>query len=358
MKKNGLIAILFFYHLLFIVLSYRYVVSNGGDSYLYWAKTLDISKNNWLDFLGHDAKFILFLNYPFIKLGIPFWFGFLLYGVIGFFGILKWVQWSQLVVKDKFTYKGFDFLYLIFFLPNLHIWTATLGKEPIIFWGIAAVIYGLTTQNYRTFGFLAGSMFILIIRPHVALMLLSAIGIAFLFDKNISLKKRIRITSVVFTMVLVLLYIVFQTTKIGYWNWERVNYFNEYSILSFKHSGSYVPMLEYNYFYKWFSFFFRPLFYDAGSLLAVFASLENLFSLVILIVSLFFFIRFYAKINVTTEMKAIFLFTLVAGLLYVERYANLGIFMRTKIMFHPFMTVSLLIIIRQGLKLMKGSTNE
>jgi hypothetical protein len=333
MLKNKFYIALFFYHLIFIVFAYFLSLSYG-------------------------AKFMLFLNYPLIKLGLPFWFGFLLYGIIGFFGILKWIQWATLVVKDKLCYKGFNLLYLIFLLPNLHIWTATLGKEAIIFWGIANVIYALTTQNFKTVSFIAGSLAVLIIRPHVALMLLSALAIILLFYKGFSIKKRMIVAAVSLIGLLVLLYAVFQFTNINYWDWERIQYFNEFSILSFKHSGSYVPMLEYHYFYKWFSFHFRPLFYDAHSVLSFLASVENAFSLIVFIIALFFILRFYSKIKVTPEMKGIFLFTFIAGVLYVERYANLGIFMRTKIMFQPFLMVCLLLIIHQGLQLMKDKKNE
>ncbi len=353
MLKNKFYIVLFFYHLAFIIFSYFFSLYNKGDAYLYWGMTFDLKHYSWLEFADYGAEFILFLNYPFIKLGFPFWSGFLLYGIIGYFGILKWMKWAELVAKDSFKYKGFNFLYLLFLFPNLHFWTATLGKEPIIFWGIASVLFGVTTQKYKSFSFIFGSLAVLIIRPHVALMLLSAITMVFLFHKTFSLKKRIAITAVTFSGVLALLYVVFQSTNINYWDWKRINYFNEYSILSFKHSGSYVPMLDYNYPYKWFSFNFRPLFFDAHSFLAVFASFENFFSLVIFFTALFFIIRFYHSIVFSVPTKIVFLFTFTAGLLYVERYANLGIFMRTKIMFQPFLMVSLSMIIFQGLKLMK-----
>lgn len=353
MKKNKIVILFFVYHLAFIVLSYQYALVHGGDAKLYWNPTI-----SWSDLGYYGTDFIRLLNYPFIKLGFPFWFGFLLYGIIGFFGILKWIKWAELVLKDKLTYKGFNFLYLIFLLPNLHVWTSILGKEPIIFWGIAAIVYAFTTQNFKTLSFITGSLAVLIIRPHIALMLLSALAIVLLFHKGFSIKKRLAVAAVSFTGVLVLLYAVFQATNINYWNWERINYFNEFSILSFKDSGSYVPMLEYHYFYKWFSFHFRPLFYDAHSALSFLASVENAFSLIVFIIALFFILRFYAKIKVTPEMKLIFLFTFIAGVLYVERYANLGIFMRTKMMFQPFLMVSLIIIIQQGLKLMKDQKNE
>ena len=115
-------------------------------------------------------------------------------------------------------------------------------------------------------------------------------------------------------------------------------------------------MLDYSYAYKWFSFDFRPLFFDAHSVLAVLASIENLFSLVVFVTALFLIIRFYHSIDFTVQIKVIFLFTFIACLLYVERYANLGIFMRTKIMFHPFMLIALFCIIKQGVTLNHSKT--
>jgi hypothetical protein len=137
-------------------------------------------------------------------------------------------------------------------------------------------------------------------------------------------------------------------THIRYWDWQRITYFNEYSIHSFRYSGSYVPMLDYNWFYKMFSFYFRPLFFDANSILSLFASLENVFVFCIHSIGLYIIVRFRNRIIFTEWLKWILVFTLICGLLYVERYANLGIFMRTKMMFQPFTIIALLFIIKKG----------
>lgn len=351
--------LLFGYHLLFIVYAYQSRVSRGvSDAHLYWGKKLDFVQYSWFDFADYGTNFILFLNYPLVELGLPFWFGFLLYGTIGFLGILKWMQWASLLLKDTLTYKGFNFLYLIFLLPNLHVWTASLGKEALIFWGIAAVFYALTVKKYFTFNAIAGCLLVLIIRPHVALMLTAAIGLVYFFQKEMALRRRISFALIFGLMGLGLLYMVFQLSAIRYWDWDRITYFNEYSILSFKHSGSYVPMLEYNYFYRWFSFHFRPLFFDADSQVMYLASFENLLVLALFSIALFVAVKFHNKINYTLEMKTVFLFTFIASALYIERYANLGIFMRTKMMFQPFLVVILVLLIQQGLSLTKSEKNE
>lgn len=357
MKKSKILFFLFIYHLLFVILAFYFILENNGDAKFYWFYTPYTQNKGWFDFLNYGTDFILFLNYPFVKLGVPFFIGFLIYGTIGYFGILKWIQWTELVVKDTFIYKEYNFLYLLFFLPNLHIWTAMLGKEALVFWAIATIFYAITIKKYKTVGFIIASLVLLIIRPHVALMLLSAVALIFVFQKNYSLKKRVTLTTVFLIGMLTLVFMVFKLTKINYFNWDRIRRFNEFSALSFRNSGSYVPMLEYSYFYKLFSFNFRPLFFDAHSIFAFFASIENLFVLVVCIIALFFAIRFYKKINYTQDMKVAFLFSGIASILYIERYANIGIFMRTKIMFQPFMVVAALIIIKQGMSVMKNIKN-
>lgn len=345
-------VLLFCYHLIFIAFAYWYRLQRGtSDAHLYWGKKFDINDYSWFDFASYGTNFILFLNYPFIKLGFPFWSGFLIYGTIGFLGILKWMQWTEKVFGEKLYFRGVNVLPMVFFLPNLHIWTAALGKEAIVFWGIASVFYAFSIKKHYTFSAITGVLVVFLIRPHVALMLLSAFVIVLFFNSNYSFKKRITIAFISVFIVSVLVYMVFQLSKIRYWNWNRIKYYNDYSILSFNDSGSYVPMLEYNYGYKLFSFNFRPLFFDANSILQYLASIENILLLFIHLLALFFVLRFYSKIEFQQWIKITFLFTLISSLLFVQRYANLGIFMRTKMMFQPFMLIALLCIIKQGLNL-------
>ena len=356
-KGNKWILFFFCYHLLFVIFAYQIRIERGiSDSHFYWAQTFDINKHSWFDFFDCSANFIVFLNYPLLKIGIPFFIGFLLYGIIGFFGILKWMQWTHLVFENKYYYKGINLLYLLFLLPNLHFCTAAIGKESIVFWGIASVFYAIALKKYNTFSFIVGSLMILILRPHVALMLFSAVALVQFFDKNYSLKKRISFGIVSFFVSSLLLYMVFQLTHIRYWNWQRITYFNDYSVLSFRHSGSYVPMLEYSFVYKLFSFNFRPLFYDVRSTTTLMASIENTIVLSIHLLGLFYLLKFFSKIVFPNWIKIAFLFTIIASILYVQRYANLGIFMRTKVMFQPFLLVALLYIIKQGAVFQKSKS--
>lgn len=347
--KDKWLNILFVYHFLFILLAYFLRVHRGySDAHLYWAQSFDITKYSWLSFADYGTAFMLFLNYPFIKMGLPFWFGFLLYGLIGFWSIVLYLKWIHLVLGKQLLLRGVNVLPVFYFLPNLHYWTAGLGKESLIFFGLASIFYAMASRTYVTFSCLVGGILLFILRPHVALMLLSALVFVFVFDQKYSLKRRLAVASVALSVFFTLLYMVFQITHIRHWNWDRILYFNAYSIQSFRHSGSYVPMLDYSLPYQLFSFYFRPLFFDADSFFKYLASLENVFVLGIHVLGIVFALRYYKSIHYSQWVKMVFLFTLICGLLYVQRYANLGIFMRTKMMFQPFTLIALLFVIQQG----------
>ena len=345
--------LLFFYHLAFSFLAYYLRIRRGiSDSHFYWAQHTTLKNHSWFDYADYGANFILFLNYPLLQLGVPFWFGFVLYGIIGYLGILQWIAFSEKVIGLLY-FRGFNFLPLIFFLPNLHYWTATLGKEPIVFLSLATLFNFVVDFKGKILPIALAFLFLLLIRPHVALLFLFSLLLILLFQKNYSLKRKIIFSIVSFSLFSVLFSMVFRLATVKYWDWNRIVYSNDYSVLSFRNSGSYVPMLDYSLWYKLFSFNFRPLFFDSNSIWAFFASLENSFILLMHLLVLFILLFYYKKIYFPEWMKIVVLFTLIFCLVYVQRYANLGIFMRTKIMYEPFLLVRLLLIIKNYFNLIK-----
>ena len=338
--------LLFFYHLAFSFLAYYLRIRRGiSDSHFYWAQHITITNHSWFDYADYGANFILFLNYPLLRLGVPFWFGFVLYGFIGYLGILQWIAFSEKIIGGIY-YKGCNFLPLIFFLPNLHYWTATLGKEPLVFFALATLFNFIVDIKGKKILVVFAFFLLLLIRPHVALLFLFSLLLVFLFQKHYSIKSKVIFLLSSLTLLPVLLYMVFKLTMIKNWSWSRIVYSNNYSILSFRNSGSYVPTLDYSIWYKLFSFNFRPLFFDSTSIWTFFASLENSFLLSLHFLTLLIFLKYYKKIYFPVSLKIVFLFSLLLCLVYVNRYANLGIFMRTKIMFEPFLLIGFLLLIK------------
>ncbi|MFN3757543.1 MAG: hypothetical protein ACK4RM_11365, partial [Flavobacterium sp.] len=94
-----------------------------------------------------------------------------------------------------------------------------------------------------------------------------------------------------------------------------------------------------------FAFFFRPLPLEAQSFLQSAAALENSFYLLLHMLFIWVLIknfkyRFPSKIPPWIYFAGFFM--LVCGAFYIFRYANFGIFMRTKIMYAPFWITAIL----------------
>jgi len=344
MKFNKLFFyFLFLYHLGFIFLSFFYTLYHPSDSNLYWFQNATSANNSWLDYLGIGTDAILFINYPFaVLLNLPLWFGFLLFGCIGFLGILQLVRLCKAWIGEEVRFFGINVLPFFFFLPNMHFWTAGITKEVLCFLAIATILLQVYQERYRSFVFWLSFLFLFLLRPHVGMMLLFAVGVVLLWVKKWRPIHKLGVGLGISALLVCGYFMFLKLSQINSLDWERLLRFNRGSILSFRDSGSYVPMLEYGYPMKLFSFYFRPLFVDAQNLFQWVLSLENLLIIALHLFVAYLFVRYWKTIKTDTLFKILLVFTLVAGLLYVQRYANLGIFTRTKVMVQPFFVLGLL----------------
>ena len=90
---------LFLWHFIFVFIAWNDRVTRGfSDAHYYWAENFSLAEKSWFSFFSYGTDFVVWLNYPFIKLGIPFLGGFILYGLIGYFAFLNFIHWITLRV--------------------------------------------------------------------------------------------------------------------------------------------------------------------------------------------------------------------------------------------------------------------
>jgi len=348
--KSTHLFFLFLFHALISWFTYHYLVGSPSDAHLYWLVNYDVHLHEWSYFFRVGTGFVIFLNYPFLKLGFPFWLGHLIYSLIGFFGVIIFAKWSYKVLALKNdSFFVLVLLGLVLLSPNLHIWTSIIGKESIVFLSISTLFYtSLNIKKYWVYGALASFMLIMI-RPHVAFMLLVALFIGLGFNKQIHKKVRISLGLILPVIGVFLFYIMLQISRIRYFDWDRILEANAYSLLSKSDLAGYIPMNEYDIFTRIFALNFRPLFFDAHNSLSFFASLENIFSLLFIIMGLFLFIKNFRKIKIKPWVIVCLSFFLIASLFYIQRYSNLGLFMRTKMMYMPFLYIAVISFFKQSI---------
>ena len=275
---------LFFYHTLLSLAYYVYAVFNPSDSKFYYEKILiNYRGDDWSSFYGTSTTFIEFFGYPFIK-----YFGFsyeaimALFSFLGFLGFVYFYIVFKENIRFKHTFFGFDLLKLIFFLPNLHFWSASFGKGSIIFFAIGLFFFGLNRLQARWLSVILGGVLTYHVRPHIMLVLLVSASLGFMFTtRGMSLSIRLLF---LFGAMVAFYYIYGDVlTLVGISE-------NEFATQSFdlthratelSKATSGIEITSYSLPFQVFTFLYRPLFIDAPGALGVIVSFENVFYILI-----------------------------------------------------------------------------
>lgn len=338
--------ILIAYHLVFLYIFNHYLSLNGGDANLYWFQTSATDGYTWSQLFFYGNRLMCWFNYPFaVLLRLPIWVGHVLYGFIGLLGIFQFYKLLKSIVGESLVIQGYNVLPLVVFMPNLHFWTAGISKEVLCFYAITTIFLQIQIKQVKSLAFFASCALLVGLRPHVALLLITAIGVVYLWRVPLS-RKRKYTYSLLFTILIIALYLlVCNMMHINPFDWERWLLNNKNWRDSFIGSGSYVSITTWNFPYQFFSFYFRPLFYDIHHLYSWILSIENLGLLGLYLVATFQLIRHRIFKTKNILISGMVLLNILACLVYMQRYAGLGIFVRTKVMFQPFMVIALLYIL-------------
>jgi hypothetical protein len=343
--SKKLMNYLFWYHLLFLGVYYVYTIFNRSDSIAYFDK-VDLGSQNWFDYFGTSTTFIDFLSYPFINfLGFNYEMMMVLFAWMGYLGFVYAYLFFRENIPVKITvFKRFDLLTLILFFPNMHFWTASLGKGAPIFLGLMLFAYAIKDPKSRIVTLILGSILIYYIRPHVFLFVAVGTVLGYMSGKEkISFGKKLFI----YIVMIGGLWLV-QDQILGVVGLEGsedlVEGFEDFSAersesLS-SSAGSGVDMASYPLPLKLFTFWFRPLFFDAPGILGLITSVENLMYLLLFVKILKKdFITFIKNSTVVVKMSLVIFFLSSFAMTFVM--SNLGIIMRQKsmVMYFAFFVI-------------------
>lgn len=344
-KRNASFSIplmnkLFFYHIFFGASYYIYALFNPSDSKKYFLRPQNPVKN-WLDFFGTETTFIDFISYPFINwLGFSYEMIMISFTWIGFLGfVYAYSFFKENINLDVKVFKGIDLLTLILFLPNMHFWTASLGKGAPIFFGLMLFAYSITKPKLRVLGIVAGSLLIFYIRPHMFFLVGVGAAIAFITTKNkISFKSKAIVLG-----IFVLSMFILQNQILAVVNLDNSSdlvedfvQFTSKRAEDLNNAGSGVNMAGYTFPEKIFTFWFRPLFFDAPGILGIIISIENFIYLLLFIKIIKFDFLTYLRESIIAVRMSMILFILTSfAMTFVM--SNLGIIIRQKSMIMYFL---------------------
>lgn len=325
---------LYWYHLLFFAIYYAYSLFNRSDSIVYF-KDANILREDPMTLFMTGTKFIVFIAAPLVKLGFSYlslMFIFAWAGYVGF--VYAYVFFKENITVNVTVFKRFDLLTLLLFLPNMHFWTVSLGKGSLIFMGLMLFIYALRFPQKRILPLLIGGFFVYMIRPHVMLFVLVGVMVGILTGRSrigAGIKFLVLLVSVGF------LYVA-QNSILKVANLEgSENVIEDFDQFATNQSAklvtadSGVDMSNYPLPFKFFTFWFRPLFVDSPSALGLFSSVENLIYLLLFAkICNKRFLRFIIRAPYLVKASLIIFVLTSFALTFVM--SNLGIIMRQKSM--------------------------
>jgi len=333
--STKVINYLFFYHLFFFGVYYVTTIFSASDSLEYYRQATIIGSDfNILE--NTSTKFIDNFTAIFVSLGLSYESMMLLYSFFGYIGfIYAYLFFRENIPVDVTVFKRYDLLTLLLFLPNMHFWTASLGKGSLIFMGLMMFAFAIKRPRQRIIALLIGGFFVYMIRPPVMLFILSGVMVGLMTGREkLSIATRIILVLASIAFLYSASTTILAVAEIDENSESVVQDFQDYANAQsdrLETSKSGVGMQDYILPFKLFTLWFRPLFVDSPGLLGIISSAENLIYL--LLFYKIFNLRFVAFIRKAPYMVKVSAITFLLGS-YAMTFVltNLGIIMRQKTM--------------------------
>lgn len=342
-KNFQALQYLFIFHML---LGVYYCFFIQGDAIGYWRVPKEYTFKTFQEglFNGEGTMFMYAFNYLFSNLlNMSYLSNTLLYSLFGFMGMTLFYMIAVKTIPYTKLINGYALFPLIFFLPNLHFWSAGVGKDTTLFLCIALFAYGVMKPLKRIPLIVIGLAIAMAIRPHIVLFLFVGFGIAYVFGGKVSGFQRILFSIVLIGGGIAILPSVMEFAKIEEASAAGFEQFatKKADVLSRSHTGSAIDISSYPFPLKVLTFWFRPLFFDARNLNGLVASIENL-----ALVSLFIMAMARKPLKAFKAapfvIKGLVIFLIVGTLAFSQSLGNVGIMIRMRNMFLPGMLIFIL----------------
>lgn len=321
--------LLYAWHALFAAVYAAYVLDNGGDALTYYQAGLA----GKVEFsLGTSAVsfitvfFASYLNLSFLGACL----GFHLFGYVGLLALDGALR-SAVAGKAGLLRRVAS---LVVFLPSISFWSAAVGKDALAFMGAGLALWAALDMQRRGKWLFVAVATMLIVRPHIAVLMVVAVAGSLLFRSGLSLKRRLFLGVAAAAIAAVL--VPFALTYAGLGDSSTTG-FSEYVEQRQQYNqegGGAVDISSMSLPMKLFTYLFRPLPFEANSITALAASLDNV--VLLLLVAGWAFARIRRRgASGTGNRPFLWLYVGAAWVILALTTANLGISVRQKWMFAP-----------------------
>lgn len=317
-----------------------YAINFGADAIDYY----HYGEEGWWDFSLGTSAIRVIASILVSGIGLSIIGAFLVFNIIGSIGLLAFwgaINHATYGKSQVIKYIGT----LIIFLPSISFWSSALGKDSISFMATGLALWASLDLNRRKWLILIAVISMLLVRPHIAVIMLSALVISILFDSKVSLIKKsllaIIFISSIFSMAP---FVMKYVGLIGLINLQTIGEYIEQRQSYNMDGGGGLDISAMSLPMQIFTYLFRPMIFEATNLFTFAAAIENM---ILLIVCGFGFgsILLGRKYSVNGNVIFMWLYILGSCFILATTTANLGIALRQKWMLLPMLLLLLLSVI-------------
>ncbi len=344
-KFKPILVKLLFFHFLMGFAYFLYTNNGGGDAWGYWKVSKEMSYDEFIKYYNITGTYFLYsLNYiPSNILGMSFFANTMFFSLLGYIGLFFFFLTALRTIPFNTKFMGYKLFPLVWFFPNLHFWSAGIGKDTLLFLCIGMFVFGMLNIAKRLPILLIALLLSYLLRPHITLFLVVSFGLAYFFSAKISIFKRIAFSTLLAGLSIFMLPTVMKFTRLEDTSVESFNDFSEKKVnyLNRAGSGSAIDVSSYPFPLKIFTFLFRPMFFDVRNLNGLIAALENLILLIVFIKAMRNSpVKAFRKAPLVIKGLVFFLF--IGTVAFSQSLGNLGIMIRMRNMFLPSMLIFLM----------------
>ncbi|MEZ9198477.1 hypothetical protein [Shewanella sp. 10N.286.54.B9] len=330
-------AYIYFYHTVFCIFYLLYILKNGGDATTYFLKGAE----PLVDFKPGTVAVIYLVNLLH-QLELSILGMFLVFNIFGVIGLCAFYGALNKVTSNSSLYLRRVVL-LAVFLPSVSFWSSGLGKDAISFMAMGLALYAALNFRKQLPLLSLAILFMLLVRPHIAGMMVIALSISVFLQKDIPLIPKIIIGGLSLAGMVVMVPFALNYAGLESDASDLESYIDKRQGYNQKGGGG-VDISSMSLPMQMTTYIVRPLPFEARSISQLLASIDNVFLLALLLMGLKAKVK-YRKLKLVGNRAFMWSYVGICWVLLSMTTANLGIAMRQKWMFVPILLFLLISIL-------------
>jgi hypothetical protein len=177
-------TLLFIVHISACFWFYSISLNEVGDTHVYYFDLGRRFNGQFVDSLVGTNFLVHLVQFLKMNIGGSFLDYFLLFQSFGLLGLMmlhKSIQeiFGLVLARERHAFA------LLLFLPGLHFWTVSIGKDALLFLAVALVVWAALDIRRRYLVFGLGLTIMLPVRPHIAALALASMALAVMLGRGI-----------------------------------------------------------------------------------------------------------------------------------------------------------------------------